>query len=145
MPNHTPIYDLKEVRQVPEEEFLLLGYWVDREAPNKEMLELMKSLKGRHIATFGTLGDYTDSDHARAVKAKVAELLVPDNVLLGNFLCQGKIDPKITEMFKKAAESAGRPHQMTPERLKKHEEEHRTGDPGRCHQIFGLRGAAVCP
>ncbi len=120
MPDTTKIYDLKEVSQEIDADFLVLGYWVDRAKPNKEMLAFMEGLKNKHVATFGTLGAYPDSEHAQATLKNVTEILEKDNILLGNFLCQGKINPKITEMFKKAGASG--PHQMTEERLKRHQE-----------------------
>ena len=119
MPNDTNLYNLKDIDGVVEEGLLVLGYWVDKAKPNKEMLEFMENLEGRTIATFGTLGDYPDSKHAQETKDNVVEVLGQKNNLVGNFLCQGKINPKITEMFKKGL--AG-PHNMTEERLKKHEE-----------------------
>lgn len=116
----TKIYDLKDGSQGIEEELLFLGYWVDRARPNKEMEVFMEQLKGKHIATFGTLGAYPDSEHAETTLKNVTEIIEKNNILLGNFLCQGKIDPKITEMFKKSG--ANGPHHMTEERLKRHQE-----------------------
>lgn len=114
------IYNLKNFNGEIEGELLVLGYWVDRAKPNKEMLEFMEKLKDKKIVTFGTLGDYPNSPHAVETISNVKDLLEKNNTLLGNFLCQGKINPKITEMFKKGT-GAG-PHKMSDERLKKHEE-----------------------
>lgn len=120
MPKDTKIYDLKELNHEIEEKFLVLGYWVDRAKPNKEMLEFMNNLEGKIIVTFGTLGANPNSEHGNITKNNVSEILEKNNIVLGNFLCQGKIDPKITEMFKKMG--ANGPHVMTEERLKRHEE-----------------------
>ena len=120
MPKGTRIYDLKELDNEIEEEFLVLGYWVDRAKPNKEMLEFMNNLRGKIIVTFGTLGANPNSEHGSITKNNVNEILEKNNIVLGNFLCQGKIDPKITEMFKKMGTKG--PHMMTEERLKRHEE-----------------------
>ena len=120
MPEGTKIYDLKELNDEVNDDNLILGYWVDRAQPNKEMLHFMETLSNKNIITFGTLGAYPDSEHGQITKKNVTEILEKNNTVLGNFLCQGKINPKITEMFKKA--SADSPHQMTEERLKRHAE-----------------------
>jgi flavodoxin len=120
MPEDTKIYDLQELKVDVEEENLILGYWVHRAKPNKEMLHFMETLSDKKVITFGTLGAYPDSEHGEATKKNVTEILETHNTVLGNFLCQGKINPKITEMFKKS--SGDSPHQMTEERLKRHQE-----------------------
>lgn len=118
MPENTAIYDLKELDQKPEGDVFVLGYWVDRAKPNKEMHQFMEELKGKKVITFGTLGAYPDSEHAKETKENTHKLLEENNEVLGHFLCQGKINPKLTEMFKKNAGG----HAMTPERLKRHED-----------------------
>ncbi|NLY46213.1 MAG: flavodoxin [Tissierella sp.] len=120
MPKGTDIYDLKELDHGLEDELLVLGYWVDRANPNKEMVEFMETFKDKKIITFGTLGAYPDSDHANETKENTTNILEKNNEVLGNFLCQGKINPKITEMFMKGGE--GKVHKMTPERLKRHQD-----------------------
>ncbi len=120
MPKDTKIYDLKELDRELEDEVLILGYWVDRAKPNKEMYNFMEGLQGKKIITFGTLGAYPDSEHANETKENVTKLLAENNQVLGNFLCQGKIDPKLTEMFKNGGGKMA--HAMTPERLKRHED-----------------------
>ena len=120
MPKGTEIYDLKELDRELDDELLVLGYWVDKAKPNKEMVEFMETLKDKKIITFGTLGAYPDSDHANETKENTTNILKNNNEVLGNFLCQGKINPKITEMFMKGVEK--NVHRMTPERLKRHQD-----------------------
>lgn len=121
MSNGTKIYDLKELDHDPEEELLILGYWVDRAKPNKEMYEFMEKLKGKKVITFGTMGAYPDSPHGQETKDNTTKILADNNELLGHFLCQGKINPKLTEMFMKSS-GENNVHAMTPERLKRHED-----------------------
>lgn len=121
MPKGTEIYDLKDLNHDVEQELLVLGYWVDKGKPNKEMEEFMEKLEGKKIITFGTLGAYPDSDHADLTKENTNSILSEKNQVLGNFLCQGKINPKLTEMFMKNS-GDGVQHKMTPERMKRHED-----------------------
>jgi flavodoxin len=102
------------------EETVFLGFWTDRGSGDKKALKYLKSLKGRRTGLFGTLGAYPDSQHARDTAEKMKSLAGKHNTCLGCFLCQGKIDPKLTEMFKKLPKI--HPHSMNPERQKRHEE-----------------------
>lgn len=45
MPEGTDIYDLKDLNHEIDDELLVLGYWVDRAKPNKEMHEFMERLE----------------------------------------------------------------------------------------------------
>jgi flavodoxin len=98
--------------------WLLLGFWADRGNADQQALQYLKSLEGRTIGLFGTLGAYPDSDHARDICKRVQELAAEKNAVLGCFLCQGKIDPALTERFKSLP--ADDPHAMTPERMERH-------------------------
>ncbi|MDR0551761.1 MAG: flavodoxin family protein, partial [Spirochaetaceae bacterium] len=98
----------------------LLGFWVDKGTADKKALKYLKSLSGQRIGLFGTLGAYPDSEHAKDCAHKVEDIVAAKNTCLGSFLCQGKIDPKLTEMFSKIPK--GLPHHMDEERRKRHEE-----------------------
>ena len=60
-----------------------------------------------------------DPAEAEDVKKRVGANISKNNMLLGSFLCQGRIDPKLREVFEKFPE--GHPHAMTPERIKRHQ------------------------
>ncbi len=80
----------------------------------------MEKIEGKKVGVFGTLGAYPDSDHAKKTLKRVRELLEVKNEVIAEFLCQGKVDPKLIEKFKELP--AGHPHGMTEERRKRHEE-----------------------
>jgi flavodoxin len=99
-------------------DWLLIGFWADRGNADSQSIQYIKSLEGRRIGLFGTLGAYPDSDHARDIGEKAWNLAAEKNTVLGCFLCQGKIDPALTERFKNLPASS--PHAMTEERMKRH-------------------------
>jgi flavodoxin len=101
-------------------DWLLVGFWADRGTADQKAREYLKSLEGRRIGLFGTLGAYPDSAHAADIRNRVRELAAEKNTVLGCFLCQGKIDPALTERFKNLPPD--NPHAMTEERKKRHEE-----------------------
>jgi flavodoxin len=112
---------LAPVEEQPDPEgaaWVLLGFWADRGTADQKALAYLKSLEARRLGLFGTLGAYPDSAHARDISQKVKDLAAEKNTVLGCFLCQGKIDPALTERFKSLP--ADNPHAMTEERMQRH-------------------------
>lgn len=107
---------MRPIQAAPDARFdiVVAGFWVYRGGPDPRMARYLKSLGRSKVAFFGTLAAYPDSDHARGVIAR-AEKLLAGNRILGSFLCQGKLAPRIFEqrMQGKAANSQ---HPMTEER-----------------------------
>jgi flavodoxin len=118
----------REARLAPVEEnpdpagaeWILTGFWADRGNADPKTLQYIKSLEGRRIGLFGTLGASPESAHAKDIAQKAREAATEKNTVLGCFLCQGKIDPALTARFRDLP--ADNPHAMTPERVKLHEE-----------------------
>ncbi|MDR3304322.1 MAG: flavodoxin family protein [Treponema sp.] len=115
----------ENVRIVPIEDapegsagVLLLGVWVDRGTADAKSLAYIEKLEGRKVGLFGTLGAEADSDHARKTGEALTALVAAKNTCLGCFLCQGKIDPALTEQFKSLPPD--HPHAMDEKRMKRH-------------------------
>lgn len=114
LPGPKDILSVKQDPAVDGYDLIIMGFWVDKGTADAGSRAFFKSVKNRKIALFGTLGADPDSDHARDCMARVNEL-VKDNEVLGRFLCQGKVDPKLIEMM--ATRMKDDPHHsMTPER-----------------------------
>jgi flavodoxin len=99
-------------------DWLLIGFWADRGNADPKALGYIQALEGRRVGFFGTLGAYPDSAHANAISQKVRDGAAERNAVLGCFLCQGKIDPALTEKFKSLPPD--NPHAMNEERMKRH-------------------------
>jgi flavodoxin len=100
--------------------WILLGFWADRGNGDSKARTYLKTLEGSRIGLFGTIGAYPDSEHAQDIRRRMLALTAERNTSLGCFLCQGKIDPALTEQFKTLP--VGHPHAMTAERMQRHEE-----------------------
>lgn len=120
MPQETAIFAVENAPDPSEFSFLALGFWVDKGQPDKAMEDYMSKIKGASLGLFGTLGAWPDSDHARDSMEK-AKSMVADNTVLGTFICQGKVDPKLLAAMAKMRE-AQQAHPMTPERAARIEE-----------------------
>lgn len=97
-------------------DLVAVGYWVDKGMPDAAAKAYLEGIQHSTVALFGTLGAWPDSDHARECR-EGGEALLADpergNRVLGTFLCQGKVDPRVVEMMQKMA---GDKHPMTEER-----------------------------
>jgi flavodoxin len=99
-------------------EFIALGFWVDKGAPDEAMLSYMDKVRGCSVGLFGTLGAWPDSPHA-AESMEKAVARMEGNRVLGTFLCQGKVDPDLLAAMAKMTDN---PHPMTAERKARLEE-----------------------
>jgi flavodoxin len=114
------IYTVDDVPIPGDADRILLGFWVDRGTADAKSLAYLSQIQGKRIGLFGTLGAYPDSDHARDVITAVGDVITKKNTLLGSFLCQGRIDPKLTERFETLP--PGHPHAMDEARRKRHQD-----------------------
>ena len=100
-----PACEIYKIEEAPAPEYydlVCLGYWVDRGMPDAKAREYLEGIAQKKVALLGTLGAWPDSDHAKECIAKGEALLDGrDNTVLGTFLCQGKVDPKIVERMQK--------------------------------------------
>lgn len=121
LPENTDFYKIDDSYNVNDYDFITVGFWIDKGNADKKTLEVLKTIKNKKVAYFFTLGAYPNSEHAQKCTETINSILISGgNTLLGHFLCQGKIDSRMTEMFKKFPE--GHPHAMTEERKKRHAE-----------------------
>nr|WP_319397024.1 flavodoxin family protein [uncultured Desulfobacter sp.] len=120
LPEPKEIFSAKEAPDPSAYDFLALGFWVDKGTANAASARYIKSVTGKKIGLFGTLGAYPDSDHARQCMEK-ARAMVQGNDILGEFLCQGKVDPDLIKMMETKMKDDPH-HSMTPERRARLEE-----------------------
>ena len=112
------VYKVTEA-PVPEDgDTVLLGFWVDRGNADDATLRYLDSITGLPVGYFGTLGHYPDSAHAMNVIKTMNDQVSKKNRLLGSFLCQGRLDPKVTEWMKTLP--ADHPHGWNEARAKRH-------------------------
>lgn len=120
LPEPKEIFSAKEAPDPSAYDFLALGFWVDKGTVNAGAAKYMETVKDKKIGLFGTLGAYPDSDHAKQCLEK-AKTLVQGNDILGEFLCQGKVDPALIKLMETKMKDDPH-HSMTPERRARLEE-----------------------
>lgn len=85
------IHDLKDGVPTIDGDILLLGYWGISGQPNDEMKAFLKTIKGKAVGIFCTLGYYADSAHARQTLEAGLNLVKEDNEVIGGFVCNGAV------------------------------------------------------
>lgn len=95
-----------------EYDIIFLGFWVYRGAPDPRMIRVMRGLKGKNIALFGTLSAYPHSEHAQKVISRARDYL-KGNTILGSFLCLGRLEQK---RYQRKLTNPGSKHPLTAER-----------------------------
>ncbi|MEA3282974.1 MAG: flavodoxin family protein [Euryarchaeota archaeon] len=100
-------------------DFVALGFWVDKGLPDKKAQEYIRKISGKKVGLFMTLGADPDSEHANDCMKRAEEMVRSDNDLIGHFISQGKVAPKLIKIFEKMPPD--HPHALTPERVALHE------------------------
>ena len=117
------IQDIREADPTKLEgyDYIILGNWNDKGTADQSSLQFYAQLKDKHLGVFQTLGAEPESEHAKqSMQSCVDKLEAQGNTVKATFLCQGRIDPRLTEMFKKMG--ADSPHKMDEKRMKRHME-----------------------
>lgn len=120
-PEPGPVVDFASAAEAPDPaayERIILAFWVNRGTADDETLAYLQRIEGKRVGFLATLGAYPDSKHAADVVERFGALVAEKNSLIGSFVCQGKVDPRLTEKFKSLPPD--HPHAMTPERAKRH-------------------------
>jgi len=110
LPETKELFNVEDAPSPDLYDFIAVGFWVNRGMADEKAQKYMKRIKGKKVGVFATLGAYPNSSHARKVLNWAREIL-DDNDVLGEFICQGKIDSNILDKMPKNGV-----HAMTPER-----------------------------
>ena len=116
LPEPKELFSVEDAPSPDLYDFIAVGFWVSRGMADEKAQEYMKRIKGKKVGIFATLGAYPNSSYARDVLNWAGEIL-DGNDVLGEFICQGKIDPDILDKMPKDGV-----HAMTPERKTRIEE-----------------------
>lgn len=116
LPRDCEIYPVQQAPEPDGYDFIAIGGWVDKGMPDEAIQSYMQKIHNKSIGIFMTLGAYPDSQHAAESIQKACELL-KDNTILGTFICQGKVGPKLIEMMAQMTkDKPNHPHAMNDER-----------------------------
>ncbi len=105
---------VKDAPDLADYDCIICGYWVDKGMPDDAAKSFMEGIENKQIILFGTLGAYPDGEHAKEVIKKAQEIVeAKSNIILGSWICMGKVDPKLLEAMSSKYSEA---HPMSEER-----------------------------
>ncbi len=119
LPEGTPLVAASDFEGEADYDLIFVGYWVDRGTADGASRAAMAKISGKMVATFSTLGEYPDSQHAKDSVANGISCLGEGCTVLGTFICHGAVSPEVQEWMKQFPE--GHPNAATPERLERWE------------------------
>ena len=76
---------------------ILCGYWGVSGGPSEDVEAFLKTIKGRAVGVFCTLGYYADSAHAFDTVQKGVALLKENNEIIGSYVCNGAVAASLKE------------------------------------------------
>lgn len=105
---------------IDDYDYIVAGYWVNKGICDDKVKEILEKCHHKNIILFGTLGAAENSAYYDSIKKRIEELVPEENKIAGHFLCQGKINEKLTERYKEMLKSNPNDEHII-EQLKNHE------------------------
>lgn len=121
IPFEKEIYSADKNYDLGQYDLIIIGYWVNRGMCDNKIKEIIEKLENKVIVLFGTLGAKDSGHYYESIKKRIEEIIPCHNKLLGHFLCQGKIDERLTEGYKEMLKQNPEDEHIK-EQLKNHDE-----------------------
>ena len=90
-------------------ERLFIGFWTDKGTADSDTLKLLQSLKNRKVFLFGTAGFGGSDEYFKKILSRVKQSLDLSNVVVGEYMCQGKMPQSVRERYVKMKELTNAP------------------------------------
>ena len=95
--------------RVPQSNLLYIGFWTDKGNADHKTLELLAKLKNKKIFLFGTAGFGGSDVYFKKILEQVRQSIDSSNVVIGEYMCQGKMPLSVRERYIKMKESPEHP------------------------------------
>lgn len=93
---------IKEVDNIDEYEYIIVGGWIDQGTYNLETRKFVEKIKDKKTSFFFTLGAYPNSMHASKCLDTIEKLFVTNNnIIVSHWHCQGALSQAVIERRKK--------------------------------------------
>lgn len=88
-----------------EADIIFVGSWTDKGNCSTEIIEFLKKLENKQVYLFGTAGFGGSEEYFRQLGERMAQNLSPKNILLGYYLCQGKMPKSVRSRYEILAQT----------------------------------------
>lgn len=92
------------VAEIPEAKTVYLGFWTDKGNGDEAALNVLKNLRNKNVFLFGTAGFGVEDAYFQRVLNNVKVSMDESNTLVGEFMCQGKMQQAVRDRYVKMKE-----------------------------------------
>ena len=89
------------VAEIPEAKTVYLGFWTDKGNADEAALNVLKNLRNKNVFLFGTAGFGVEDAYFQRVLNNVKASMDESNTLVGEFMCQGKMQQAVRDRYVK--------------------------------------------
>lgn len=112
LPAGTCLYQGAPDPAAAQADTVFAGFWTDKGGCDESMTAFLQGLHGKRVFLFGTAGFGGDPTYFAQILDRVAAHLPADNVLIGRYMCQGKMPAAVRARY--AAMAAQAPQKFQP-------------------------------
>ena len=98
--------------QVPQSELLYIGFWTDKGNADSGTLDFLSKLKNKKIFLFGTAGFGGSDAYFQKILGKIRQSFDTSNIVVGEYMCQGKMPFSVRERYLKMKEKPEYPSNL---------------------------------
>ena len=95
--------------KIPPSDLLYIGFWTDKGNADNKTLELLSQLKNKKIFLFGTAGFGGSDAYFKKILGQVKQSIDASNVIIGEYMCQGKMPQSVRDRYIKMKENPEHP------------------------------------
>ena len=99
LPDSECIYYGLPDQQALEADLICIGFWTDKGCCDEALSAFLKTVHHKQIFLFGTAGFGRSDEYFSRILTNVTNLLEPDNTLVGQFICQGKMPITVRKRY----------------------------------------------
>lgn len=96
--------EVGSVAEIPEVKTVYLGFWTDKGNADEVALNVLKNLRNKNVFLFGTAGFGVEDAYFQRVLNNVKASMDESNTLVGEFMCQGKMQQAVRDRYVKMKE-----------------------------------------
>ena len=93
------IYYGNATEELPKADIYIIGSWTDKGNATNEIIEIIKKIKNKKIAYFGTAGYGGSEEYYKKLFERVKTNIDSSNEILGYFYCQGKMPMQVRARY----------------------------------------------
>lgn len=102
--------ELSDLSVVQQADMVLVGFWTDKGTCDESTAQFLQQLENKQVFLFGTAGFGGSAEFFQQILNRVMQNLAPSNVVLGTWMCQGKMPMAVRKRYESMQEQ--QPEQM---------------------------------